>query len=82
MFYLQNTEGIGTLYGLTVPEEEASIPGCFGEQILSLGPGDITMVPWLERLRHPSLLLKTLCIQSSASTLTLDKDLSGFNNCC
>lgn len=29
--YLQNTEGIRSLYGLTGPDKEASISGCFGK---------------------------------------------------
>lgn len=29
--YLQNTEGIRSLYGLAGPDKEASISGCFGK---------------------------------------------------
>lgn len=44
---LQNAEGVRSLDGLAVPDKEASISCCFGEQILSFGARYIVMVPRL-----------------------------------
>lgn len=43
----QNAEGVCSLDGLTVPDEEASISRCFGEKVLGFGAGDVSVTPWL-----------------------------------
>lgn len=45
--YSQNTQGIRSLYGLAVPDKEAPISCCFGEQILSFGSSYVAVTPRL-----------------------------------
>lgn len=49
----QDAEGVRSLDGLAVPDQEASIPRCFGEEILRLGAGDVAVTPRLGS-RHPA----------------------------
>lgn len=49
----QNAEGVCSLDGLAVPDQEASVPRGFGEKILSFGAGDVAVTPRLGS-RHPA----------------------------
>lgn len=67
----QDAEGIRSLDGLTVPDEEASISRCLGEKILSFGAGDVAVTPRLGS-RHPAAAAAAAGGSSSNKAPTTD----------